>query len=61
MRLLAGGQRVAGIGVIELAERDGLAGLRGTALLGVLAHQLEHAGDASGLASGVTKVVPSPI
>ena len=37
MRLLAGGQRIAGLGVIELAERDGFAGCGRPALLGVLA------------------------
>ena len=60
MRLLAGGERVAGIGVVELAERHGLAGLRRPALLAVLAEQLEHAGHAAGVALGCEKVVPSP-
>ena len=50
MRLLAGRERVAGLGVVELAERDGLAGGRRPALLDALAEQLEHAGDAAGLA-----------
>ena len=52
MRLLGGGERVTGIGVIELAERDGLAGLRRPTLLVVLADELEHAGNAAGLALG---------
>ena len=52
MRLLAGGERVAGLGVIELAERHRLAGLGGAALLAVLAEELEHAGDATGIALG---------
>ena len=39
MRLLAGGERVAGIGVVELAERHRLAGLRRPALLAVLAER----------------------
>ena len=47
MRLLAGGERVAGLGMIELAERDRLAGGRRAALLGTVADQLEHAGDAA--------------
>ncbi len=50
MRLLAGRQRVAGLGVFELAERDGLAGDGRPALLEVLAQDLEHAGHAAGLA-----------
>ena len=54
VRLLAGGQRLAGLGVVELAERDGLAGLRGAALLGGLADQLEHARHAAGLALGAS-------
>ena len=62
MRLLAGRQRVAGLGVVELAERDGLAGRGRAALLGHLADQLEHAGDAAGLlARASCSVVPSPI
>src|SRR5205085_12657017 len=52
MRLLAGSQRVAGIGVVELAERDRLARLRRGAFLVVLAEQLEYAGDAASLALG---------
>ena len=61
MRLLAGGERVAGLGMIELAERDGFAGRGGAALLGVLADQLEHAGRRGRpRVSGVTKVAPSP-
>ena len=44
MDLLAGRQRVAaGPRVVELAERDSVAGHRGAALLGHLADQLEHA------------------
>ena len=52
MRLLAGGDGVAGHGMVELGERDGLADAGRTALLGGLAHELEHAGDAAGLALG---------
>ena len=52
MRLLAGGDGVAGRGMVELGERDGLADAGGAALLGGLAHQLEHAGDAAGVALG---------
>ena len=52
MRLLAGRQRVAGLGVFELGERDGFAGRGGAALLAGLAHQLEGAGNAAGLALG---------
>ena len=48
MRLLAGGQRVAGLGLVELGERDGLADDGRPALLGRLADELEHAGDAAG-------------
>ena len=51
MRLLAGGERVAGLRGSSLPKRDGLAGLRRTALLAVLPDQLEHAGDAAGLAA----------
>ena len=52
MRLLAGGESVAGIGVIELAERDGFPGLRGSALFRALAKKLEDAGHAAGLTLG---------
>ena len=52
MRLLADGQGVAGRGVVELAERDGLADRGRAALLGVLADELEDAGDAAGIALG---------
>ena len=52
VRLLAGGDGVAGHGMVELGERDGLADAGRTALLGGLAHQLEHAGDAAGFALG---------
>jgi hypothetical protein len=52
MRLLAGGDGIAGHGMVELGERHGLADAGGTALLGGLAHQLEHAGDAAGVALG---------
>ncbi len=52
MRLLAGGERIAGVGVIELAQRDGVAGLCFVALLGILAEQLEHPGNASGFLLG---------
>ncbi len=50
MRLLAGRERVAGLGVFELAECDCLARARGAALLGVVADHLEGGGDAAGLA-----------
>src|SRR5690242_12177471 len=52
MRLLARTQRVTGFGVIELAESDGLATRRLPAFLKMLTHQLEHAGNASGIAGG---------
>ena len=48
VRLFAGGQRVAGLGLVELGERHGLARRGGAALFGVLADELEHAGDAAG-------------
>src|SRR5215467_4937099 len=44
MRLLAVAQSIAGFGMIELAERDGVAGFGGAALLAVLAHELENSG-----------------
>ena len=50
--LLAGAQRIAGPGMIELAERDGLAGRGGAALLRLLTEQLEHAGHAIGDVGG---------
>src|SRR5712672_1677655 len=49
MRLRTIAQGISGLGVIELAERDGLAGLGGTALLAVLTRKLENRRDASGL------------
>ncbi len=49
MRLLAGGERIAGLGLVELGEADGLADRGRSALLGGLADELEHAGDAAGL------------
>ena len=49
MGLLAGGQRVAGLGLVELGEADGLADRGRAALLGGLADELEYAGDAAGL------------
>ena len=52
MRGLAGGDGVAGHGMVELGERDGFAGAGGAALLRGLAQQLEDAGDAAGLALG---------
>jgi hypothetical protein len=55
MRLLAGGERIAGIGVIKLGERHGLAGLRGAPLLGGLAEKLEHASHPAGVALGRDK------
>ncbi len=48
-------KRVAGLGVVELAEGDGFAGGGRPAFLGMLAHQLEDSGDAAGLAVGVFK------
>ncbi len=48
VRLLAARQRVAGSGAVELAEGDGVAGARLGALVEVLTHDLEHAGDAAG-------------
>ncbi len=48
--LLAGGQRIAGLGLVELAEGNGLAGSRRAALFGVLPHELEYRGDAPGFA-----------
>ena len=50
VRLLAGRKRVAGLGVIELAERHHFAGGGRAALLGVLAEHLEGTGHASRLA-----------
>ena len=47
--LLARRQRVAGPGVIELAERDGFAGRSRPALLGHLSHHLGDAGHPAGL------------
>ena len=52
MRLLAVGQGVAGLGVIELAECHRVAGLGGAALLAVLAHELEHRRDPSRVSVG---------
>ncbi len=52
VRLLAGGDGVAGHGMVELGQRDGLADAGRAALLGGLAHELEHAGDTPGLALG---------
>ena len=49
MGLLAGRERVAGLGLVELGEGDGLADRGRAALLGGLADELEHAGDAAGL------------
>ena len=49
MGLLAGGERVAGLGLVELGEGDGFADRGRAALLGGLADELEHAGDAAGL------------
>ena len=48
MRCLAGRQRVAGMGGIELTERHRFTGRGRGALLGRLSHQLEHAGHAAG-------------
>ena len=48
MGLLAGRQRVAGLGVFELAERHRLAGTRRPALLASLAEELEGAGHPAG-------------
>src|SRR5215471_20419939 len=56
MRLLSVAQGVAGFGVVELAERDGLAGFGGTALLAVLAHELEYSRDTSGLPVGIQEI-----
>ena len=61
MRRLAGGQRVTGLRMIELAERHGFAGRGGGAFFGRLSHQLEHAGDAAGFGLAGIEVVPSPI
>src|ERR1700676_2828816 len=49
MGLFAAGKRVAGLGLVELGEGDGLADRGRSALLGALADELEHAGDAAGL------------
>ncbi len=48
--ILARSQRVAGSGIIELAESDGFTGLRGTAFLERLPHHLVHAGNTAGIA-----------
>ena len=45
-------QRVAGFGMIELAEGDRFAGGCGPALLGALTDHLEGGGDAADLAFG---------
>jgi hypothetical protein len=42
VRLLAGAQCLAGPGVVELAEADGISGFRGPALLRGVAGELEH-------------------
>ena len=49
MGLLAGGQRLAGLRLVELGEGDGFADLGRPALLAALADELENAGDAAGL------------
>ena len=50
--LLAGAQRIAGPGMIELGVGDRLAGRGRAAFFGALAEQLERAGDAAGVALG---------
>src|SRR5215831_10505759 len=52
MRLRAVAQGLSGLGVVELAERDGLAGLRRPALLAGLTHELENRRDTSRLPVG---------
>src|SRR5262245_34680131 len=49
MWLLAVAQSIAGLGMIELAECDGLARFGGTTLLASLPHELENGRDTSGL------------
>ena len=49
MRLLAGRQRIAGLGLFEFGEGDRFAERRRPALFAGLADQLEDAGDAAGL------------
>ena len=49
MRLWSVAQSVAGLGVIELAECDGIARLSGAAFLGLLTHELENSRDARDL------------
>ena len=49
MGLLARGERVAGLGLVELGKGHGFADHGRAALLGRLADQLEDAGDAAGL------------
>src|SRR5262249_46488882 len=44
-RLLARGKHLAGLGMVELAERDGLAGVCSTTFFRLLAKQLEYSGD----------------
>ena len=52
MRLLAGGERIAGLGPIELAERNRIAADRRSAFLVVLSDKLEHARHPADLAVG---------
>ena len=49
MRCLAGSERIAGPGMIELAERDRVARGGRSALLDILTDELEHAGHAPGV------------
>ena len=61
MRLLAGRQRVAGLGMVELAEGDRVAGDGLRALLEVLAHQLEDRRTTRPASlRACSNVVPSP-
>src|SRR5690349_13550050 len=50
MRLLAGRKSIARLGMIELAEGDRFARLRGAAFLDMRTEQFENAGHAPGLA-----------
>src|ERR1700678_1844025 len=52
MGLLARGQRVAGLGLVELRESDSLAQRSRPALLARLADEFEYAGDAAGFFIG---------
>src|ERR1700722_3394755 len=49
VRLFAGAERVAGLGLVELGKADGIADRRRAALLARLTGEFEHAGATTGL------------